>query len=115
MDFAHMAQSLTRRDLVAADTVRASASKTDCMREALSTGQKTARDLAAAAGLSSTAAVGALLKADIRNGRVRHDSGLYWLNPNYDEEQRVELAKAAAMLRRHGYTVSPPANQKGPL
>ena len=84
-------------------------SKTGRMRETLrERGPCSASDLAEAAGLASTGLVGALLKHDMKIGRVRFSGGLYSLSEGFDEDGQAEIEWAVSLLRRKGYEVREP-------
>lgn len=54
-----------------------------------------------------------LLKHDISKGRVRQiRAGLYRWNEDYDTAQATALREATALLKKHGYQVKPPKDQK---
>ena len=54
-----------------------------------------------------------LLKYDIAKGRVRQiRPGLYRWNEDYDTAQATALREATALLKKHGYQVKPPKDQK---
>ena len=86
--------------------------RTDRMRRLLATGPAGARELAACAGVTS-AMVGALLKADLRIGRVvrtvlRDGRVGYQLSQEYDAQAREAIVDAIALLKRHGFKVIRP-------
>jgi hypothetical protein len=51
-----------------------------------------------------------LLKAPRERGQVRYADGMWSATNDYDGELQRELSTAAALLRRHGWTVRPPEN-----
>jgi hypothetical protein len=51
-----------------------------------------------------------LLKAPRQRGQVRYADGMWSAINEYDDELQRELSTAAALLRRHGWTVRPPEN-----
>ena len=82
------------------------------MRRAMRSGPKTARELGEAAGVPATLAQ-SLLKWDLHKGRVqkvllRDGVTVYQLNAHHDAEQRDEIRRAVALLRRWGYSVKAP-------
>lgn len=80
--------------------------RTDQIRRLLRTnGPLTAQNIAVQLDLERVSLVGALLKADLQVGRVRRIGPLYDWNHGHDEAQARELAAAARLLRRHGFTV----------
>lgn len=82
-------------------------SRTERLRLALHThGRCSARTLAEKVGLESGALVGALLKHDIKIGKVKYFEGAYELEPDFDMSDRAEIATAIALLQRHGYKVT---------
>jgi hypothetical protein len=84
--------------------VEAARTKTGAMRAALSRGPCMARELARAAGVESSL-VGALLKGDLKSGRVTLHGGLYRLEPEFDASLRKQIAQAKRLLEANGYTV----------
>ena len=53
-------------------------------------------------------AVWGLLKAPRRRGQVRYERGMWSAVDDYDRELQFDIGTAAALLRRHGWTVQPP-------
>lgn len=83
--------------------------KTDKIRHYLRTqGPANCHTLAMEAEVVSTSLVGSLLAGDIEKGRILFRAGMYHWNQQYDEALQKKLAAAAALLKRHGWTVSKP-------
>jgi hypothetical protein len=89
-------------------------SKAAAMRLALTSGPKTAAQLALAANVEP-ADVRGILKADIDLGRIRlaavrgaggRVGGSYSIAEEFDGELQERLRAARALLIRHGYSVS---------
>ena len=83
--------------------------KTDKMRAAMSRGASMAMELGQAGGIPSSL-VSSLLKNDIKVGRVTtsKDAGgrtRYRLTPGFEDALEQSLRDAAALLRRHGWSV----------
>jgi hypothetical protein len=53
-------------------------------------------------------AVWGLLKAPRQRGQVRYERGMWSAVDDYDRELQLDISTAAALLRRHGWTVRPP-------
>jgi hypothetical protein len=87
-----------------------SGTRTGALRQALATGGRMGSAALAAASGVPRSVVSALLKGDIACGRVvRHqiDGGVeFELVREFDERLRQRLARARALLVRHGFTVS---------
>lgn len=82
-------------------------SRTEQIRRLLAAqGPLTGANIATQLEFERTELVGALLKNDIRKGRVEHVGGRYRLVDDWDEHLQSELRDAAALLRRNGYTVT---------
>lgn len=69
-------------------------------------GPLSAREIADVLGVESTSKVSSWLVYDKKKGRLELRDGRYHYNPEYDDLQAEELARAAEMLRRHGYEVT---------
>lgn len=79
------------------------------MRHVLSVqGPMTSVALSRAVGLASASLVGALLKHDRAIGRVSYCDGIWEIEPDYEESHAAQIAHAAAVLRRAGWTVKSP-------
>lgn len=76
------------------------------MRDALTRGGMTARELAASARLTRPALVSALLKHDLADGRIVRHGDVYELNPDWDADDTAQVQAAIRLLRRRGFTVS---------
>lgn len=84
-------------------------SKTEAIRRLLRTaGPMTSARICLEVDLPNTGRVSALLKADLRCGRVALRCGRFEWNRNYDEALAVDLQDAVRLLRRHGYKVAAP-------
>jgi hypothetical protein len=87
--------------------------KTDRMREVLRRqGWASSDQLKHEAGLPDASRVGALLKGDLARGSVRRVADGYQWCKQWDDQTQAELSAAAALLRRHGYTMTLPAPAK---
>ena len=53
-------------------------------------------------------AVWGLLKAPRQRGQVRYEHGMWSAVDDYDRELQLDISTAAALLRRHGWTVRAP-------
>lgn len=62
--------------------------------------------IATAVDLGSPSLVSALLKADLKAGRVTRVDERYAWNHDHDEQLDAEIAAAVRLLRRHGYAVA---------
>jgi hypothetical protein len=65
--------------------------------------------LASLIGLHSRLVWG-LLKAPRDRGQVQFYEGMWSFVDAFDEQQHADIGAAAALLRRHGWTVRPPEN-----
>lgn len=80
--------------------------KTETMRGHLREhGRTNGVQLAALADVKTTSLVSALLKNDIKAGRVTCACGWFEWNEAVDEQLAGRLSEAAALLRQHGYRV----------
>jgi hypothetical protein len=80
--------------------------KTEAMRAHLrERGRANGAQLAALAGVKTTSLVSALLKNDIKAGRVSCACGWFEWKEVVDEQLASRLTEAAALLRRNGYRV----------
>lgn len=89
------------------------ACKTERMREVLRRQDWASSDqLKHEAGLPDASRVGALLKGDLARGSVRRVADGYRWCKEWDDQTQAQLSAAAALLLRHGYTVTLPAPAK---
>jgi hypothetical protein len=109
-----MANSLTGRPYAAWPTVRAADATehtptlTDSIRSMIKIqGPLTALQIAVALDVPGSAGrVWALLKNDIRLGRIVAREGQFHWSWAYDVQMQTKLRDAAKLLRRHGYAVT---------
>lgn len=104
-----IAQAMLRR----AEPPRAAAThppvgttRVGCIRDALTRGGMTARELAAVAGLTRPDLVSALLKHDLADGRIVRRGAVYELNTAWTDDDKAQVQAAIRLLRRRGFTVS---------
>lgn len=84
-------------------------SKTEAIRALLRAGPRTALSIAVELDIpEGSGRVAALLKGDLHKGSVVMVDGRYQINDDYDAQLQRELAQAAALLRRHGWSVKEP-------
>ncbi|MBK1711268.1 hypothetical protein [Rubrivivax gelatinosus] len=110
--FASIAKALTRRQCHREGLRQRFDEASDGTRTAMlldmldRNGAMPSRDLADAAGLS-VKAVRNLLDGPRQRDQVRFlaDLAVWEINRNYDEDLHAQLLAAAALLRRHGWTV----------
>lgn len=89
--------------------VPAGMSRTEAIRDLLrKSGPKNALAIAVILELPDSGRVAALLKGDLQKGLVQLVDGRYQINDDYDAQLARELSQAAALLRRHGWTVREP-------
>lgn len=82
-------------------------SRTESIRALLrESGPLTSRQIALILNLDRESLVGALLKADLHSGRAYFQDGRYHWDGKYDEQLQREIADAAHLLRKHGYSVT---------
>lgn len=83
--------------------------RTEAIRDLLrTTGPRNALAIAIELDLPDSGRVAALLKDDLRKGAVRLVHGRYEINSDFDAQILRELNQAAALLRRHGWSVKEP-------
>jgi hypothetical protein len=83
----------------------AGTTRSGCMRDALTRGGMTARELAAVAGLTRPDLVSALLKHDLADGRIVRRGNVYELNTTWADDDKAQVQAAIRLLRRRGFTV----------
>lgn len=92
---------------VARQNAEKALNRTESIRQLLrEQGPMRSSQIATAVDLDKISLVGALLKADIRRGRVTRVDEKYAWNHDHDEQLAAEIAAAVILLRRHGYAVA---------
>lgn len=97
-----------RQPASAASRTAPAETKTGRIRQLLERGPMRAVEICMEVELPDTGRVYALLKNDLRSGRISFHDGRFAISDSFDVALQRQLDEAARLLRRHGYAVKPP-------